>query len=392
MSLIGRVRNRNQNGENIPSVLIGPNTFAHNLEKELLSWIKKYGREVEISTLPDRDCRKNFLTGLELMRFSREEIKSRLDRSLFRTDFVISPSTLGGGGHGAISALLLDLMKDYRDSPIIIPSILSTEGTDERNLINSILGYYTSLKGRRYSKAYWLFSNAELLKDANGNFETSNRLFARFVFTLATANNASSTFDLSVVSSSPFTGRYAEINLQRSLPDNERNILAKAKEMLRNPWLDMDDFIWDDSTDSMFKDGDNYLPDGVVVCLLPSEIKRRIRGLSIRVDSDNEDYENEENDYPLPIKAKNKGEREINIHLAEYPGDKIRIVTLTQIEESALTKSAENAEKFLRGIHDAVARKEVKNGFEKTYKMLYEDEYRIKPRESDYPWEKLMED
>ena len=67
-------------------------------------------------------------------------------------------------------------------------------------------------------------------------------------------------------------------------------------------------------------------------------------------------------------------------------------MTLTQIEESALTKSAENAEKFLRGIHDAVARKEVKNGFEKTYKMLYEDEYRTKPRESDYPWEKLMED
>jgi hypothetical protein len=388
---IGKGRNRNRNRENIPSVLIGPNTFAHNLEKELWSLLRKYGKEVEIITLPDRDCRKNFLTGMELMRFSREAIKSELDANLFRADFVISPSTLGGGGQGAISALILDLMKDYRDSPII-PSILFTERTDERNLINSVLGYYVSLKGRKYNKAYWLFSNADLLKDADGNFATSNRLSADFTLTLATANNdPSCTFDLSVVSSSPFTGRYAEINLQSSLPENERNILEKAKEMLRNPWLNVDDFIWDDSIDSMFKDGDNYLPDGVVVCLLPSEIKRRIRGLSIRADSDGEDQEIQESDYPLPKKAKKKREREINVHLAEYPGNKIRIATLTQIEESALTKSTENAEKFLRGIHDAVARKELKNGFEIGYKMLYEEEYRTKPRKSEYPWEDLIE-
>jgi len=353
-----------------------PNTANQNIAVALRRLNAKLGKDIEITGINDRDNRKCYFTGAEMMLFSID----RLDlSSLAAYEYLFKLTVKGGGGSGASDVLLQYLRRMFNDSPIIIPIEIITENPSIRAQLISALSIYVNLK-LRGKDPIWLFSNSELMKGGRKSYSSANEEIANLIWCLAHAHNdESSDFDLSAVSQGAFTGGYCEINLQRTAVETERNVVMTARRLLGKPWIDSRDILWN---------GDKLelsTRESVVVCLVPNGINLRSLGIDLEELENNAIYA----DYPYPTKIKDS--RRIPIHISSYPGKTIKIIAMTKISENTLERALKLHEAFLKRVHDAAATKKELNDIEKVYLDMYREEYRKNPKGGEYPWETIFE-
>ena len=404
IGLFGK-NNKNKNKKKIDVCYVRlPNSANKNITQDLKNLNSKIGQAIDVVGIEDRDCRKNWFTGKNMMFFSIEHILDELD-ILARYRYLFGLKVTGGGGSGAIDYFFYEFKKRYRDSPIPIIVHIATELVDIRSQINSAISLLVNLKLREKG-TLWLFSNSKIIKDCGTSLSLANRSIANLIWCLAYADHSNITnFDLSLVSKSVYTGKFAELPIQPTSVEIGRNIIEKVREMLSNPWIDRDDFIWDNSKLKL------VITDSIIVCLVPEKAheKLRIKGLNVNdISTDNNNnldleiiYENNNNtiktDYVIPgpirnnIRNNNNGSngRELIIHIIPYPGKTIKIVTLTKIAEESLEKCERLCEEFLKRLHDDVAVGDVSDPIKSTYRKMFEEEFGTRPRVGEYPWEEL---
>ena len=403
IGLFGK-NNKNKNKKKIDVCYVRlPNSANKNITQDLKNLNSKIGQAIDVVGIEDRDCRKNWFTGKNMMFFSIEHILDELD-ILARYRYLFGLKVTGGGGSGAIDYFFYEFKKRYRDSPIPIIVHIATELVDIRSQINSAISLLVNLKLREKG-TLWLFSNSKIIKDCGTSLSLANRSIANLIWCLAYADHSNITnFDLSLVSKSVYTGKFAELPIQPTSVEIGRNIIEKVREMLSNPWIDRDDFIWDNSKLKL------VITDSIIVCLVPEKAheKLRIKGLNVNdistdnnnnleiINSENNIDENtkESNDrVPKPKKLQKNGgigeRKELIIHIIPYPGKTIKIVTLTKIAEESLEKCERLCEEFLKRLHDDVAVGDVSDPIKSTYRKMFEEEFGTRPRVGEYPWEEL---
>ena len=369
-----------------------PNTANKNIAQELKNLNSKLGHVIDIFGIEDRDCRKNWFTGRNMMYFSLEHILDEL-HPLANYRYLFGLKVTGGGGSGAIDYFLYEFKRRYRDSPIPIIIHIATELVDIRSQINSAISLLVSLKLRKRGTV-WFFSNAEVIKDCGASLSLVNKSISNLIWCIAYADHSNPrNFDLSLVSKSVYTGKFAELPLQPTSVDIVRNIVENAKELLSNPWIDGQDFIWDNSRLKL------VITDSIVACLVPENVyeKLKIRGLNImdrRTESSNHiEIINAEkiegNNIGICPPKMREAREELPIHISPYPGRTIKIVTLTKISEDSLERCEKLSEEFLKRIHDDVASGDVNDPIKSTYLKMFVEEYGTRPRVGEYPWDEL---